>query len=88
MVQCTRGPGLRTKNMEKGEKYMLVGICMRGTSSMVNFKGKVDHGLISIHLGVYNWSDGDRYTGDFNDGVRHGQGLFKWYNLYIYIYIY
>ena len=52
---------------------------MRGTSSMVNCKGKVAHRLyISIHLGVRDYPCGDRYTGDFNDGQRHGQGLYEW----------
>ena len=71
--------GMMTSLMVMGEEYMLVGICMRGISSMVNDKGKVNHRLYSfIHLGVFNWLDGDGYTGDFIDGQRHGQGLMKW----------
>ena len=53
-------------------------ICMRGTTSMAYDKGKVDHRLdISIYLGIFNFADGGRYTGDFIDGQRHGQGLMK-----------
>ena len=39
---------------------------------------KVAHRLyISIHLGVFNWADGTRYTGDFVDGNKHGQGIYE-----------
>ena len=79
MVECTRESGLRTNNMEKGDKHLLMGKCMRETLSMINLMGKVDHRLyISIHLGVYKWPTGSNYTGGFIDGKRHGQGLMRW----------
>ena len=71
--------GIMTSLMDRGEEYILIGVYMRGVSSMVNLKGKVDHKLyISIHLGVINCADGTRYTGNFIGGLMHGQGIIKW----------
>lgn len=29
-------------------------------------------------LGIYNWSDGRRFDGDWRNNKMHGSGLFTW----------
>jgi len=35
----------------------------------------MEHGF-----GLFSWSNGDRYEGEYNMGVRSGKGTFTWFN--------
>ena len=53
-------------------------ISTREPGLRTNHMEKVAHRLyISIHLGVYNSANGNRYTGDWVDDKMHGQGIYE-----------
>ena len=29
-------------------------------------------------LGTYSWANGDKYVGEWKDGLNHGQGTYTW----------
>ena len=54
MVEYTREPGLRTKNMEKGDKYLLMGVDILEIILMVKSTDMdVMNGKLYIYIYIY-----------------------------------
>lgn len=34
-------------------------------------------------VGLFQWSDGRVYIGEYIDDKKHGKGVFEWYYIYI-----
>jgi hypothetical protein len=42
-----------------------------------NYRIRIRNFLI-IYKGIYNWSDGRRYEGEWLDNNMHGKGVYTW----------
>ena len=45
-----------------------------------SYEGKVNRSGQKDGLGIYRWSDGSIYEGEYQDDLRHGKGRFLWAN--------
>ena len=83
MVQCTREPGLRTNNTEKGEKHLLMGIGILEIILMITstdkefMNGKLYIYIYCIYIYIYILlfsADGSKYEGAWVKDKQHGKG--------------
>ena len=54
--------------MVKGHSLHLMEISMKENGRMVKKHGQ----------GTYIWSNGEKYEGEWKDGLIHGQGTYNW----------
>lgn len=80
MVPATKACTLKGGSTGEGASHGLIIAHTRVTSLRTTSKVKVSNSNLVrlIFLGIYNWSDGREYRGEWKNNKMEGSGVFKW----------
>jgi len=78
MVPATRGNTWKDASMDTADSHGLTTARTLATSSRTISKAKVSSNDLLAYVGVYNWSDGRVYQGQWKNNKMEGRGVFEW----------
>lgn len=69
---------LKVKSMAQEDLHGLMGVLTLDNFKRTILKVKVIIPKFKIHIGVYQWSDGRKYEGEWKNNKMEGYGIFTW----------